>query len=68
MAVAGGMLKTNGISMASVAVGPRPGRTPIRVPTRQPTRAISRFMGWRATANPFRRCSNMGLLLHLSGG
>ena len=40
MAVAGGMLKTSGISMASVAVGPSPGSTPISVPTRQPASAI----------------------------
>jgi hypothetical protein len=35
----GGRWKVIGSSMAMVATGPMPGRTPIRVPTMQPNRA-----------------------------
>jgi hypothetical protein len=34
----GGKVKVMGKSMAMVAVGPRPGRTPIKVPIKTPIR------------------------------
>src|SRR6266545_2577755 len=60
IAAVGDIVKTRGSSIAMVAVGPRPGRTPITVPMRLPTRAMARFRGWSATAKPWSRWSNMG--------
>src|SRR5204863_765246 len=55
----GGRWKVIGSSMAMVATGPMPGRTPISVPTMQPTSAYNRF--WRLSATPkprVRLCSS----------
>src|SRR5215831_14794793 len=51
-AAVGGRWKVMGSSMAMVATGPMPGRTPIRVPTMQPTKAYSRFWSESATFIP----------------
>src|SRR3954471_12883753 len=51
-AAVGGRWKVIGSSMAMVATGPMPGRTPISVPTMQPTRAYSRFWKLSATLSP----------------
>src|SRR5512141_372693 len=59
IAATGDIVKTRGSSIAMVAVGPRPGRTPIAVPMMLPRNAIPRFIGCSATAKPFIRCSNM---------
>src|SRR6266508_3961781 len=59
IAAVGDIVKTKGSSIAMVAVGPRPGRTPITVPMRLQTRAMARFRGWSATAKPWSRWSNM---------
>src|SRR5512138_3823725 len=59
IAAVGDIVKTSGMRMAIVAVGPRPGRTPMSVPTRLPTSATRRLSGCSATANPLIRWSNM---------
>jgi hypothetical protein len=41
-----------GSSIAIVAVGPRPGRTPIAVPTTTPIRQYVRFCRVRAVSKP----------------
>src|SRR5262245_22622332 len=59
----GSRWKVSGSSMAMVAIGPMPGRTPIRVPIRAPTKAKSKFEGVMATPKPVARLwrSSIGL-------
>src|SRR6185503_13057633 len=45
-------LKVIGSSIAMVATGPTPGRTPISVPSRTPINAYSRLIGVIATPKP----------------
>src|SRR6516165_1422234 len=51
----GGSPNVIGSSMAIVATGPTPGKTPISVPTRAPMRQNSRFIGESATEKPCAR-------------
>src|SRR5438309_4783947 len=51
----GSRWKVNGSSIAIVAIGPMPGRTPMRVPIRAPISAKPRFAGVSATPNPIAR-------------
>ena len=46
------MLKVIGRSMAIVAVGPIPGRTPIRVPINTPAKQAKRLVSVNAVLNP----------------
>src|SRR5262245_20339161 len=62
IAPAGFMLKVSGSSIAIVAGGPRPGRTPTTVPRRTPTKHHSRLPGASATANPCSRPLRMSTL------
>src|SRR5262245_50722772 len=48
----GSTLKVSGNSMAMVAIGPMPGRTPIKVPTRHPMKASTRVTGDNPVAKP----------------
>ncbi len=52
IAPVGGRKKVIGSSMATVAVGPSPGRTPIRVPRRTPMKQNIRFSGVAAMPMP----------------
>src|SRR5690242_5475180 len=54
-APAGSMRKVSGRSIAIVAGGPSPGRTPTTVPRNTPTKHHRRFMGSSATPNPVSR-------------
>ena len=47
-AVTGGNTKVTGSSMAMVAVGPRPGKTPIAVPRKTPDEAVKQVGGSRS--------------------
>src|SRR4030042_1100368 len=51
-AATGGMLNVSGSSIAMVASGPMPGKTPIRVPRKQPMKQYRRFCRENATPNP----------------
>src|SRR5712691_6494706 len=51
----GSRWKVSGNSIAMVAIGPMPGRTPIRVPISAPASAKNRFAGVSATPNPTTR-------------
>src|SRR5258705_524917 len=51
----GSRWNVSGSSIAMVAIGPMPGRTPISVPMSAPTSANPRFAGVSATANPVAR-------------
>src|SRR5262245_34992761 len=51
----GSRWKVSGNSMAMVAIGPMPGRTPIKVPISAPASAKNRFAGVSATPNPTAR-------------
>src|SRR4249919_3688440 len=53
----GSRWKVSGSSMAMVAIGPMPGRTPIKVPTIAPMNAKPRLAGVSATPNPMARLS-----------
>jgi hypothetical protein len=54
-AAIGDRLKVIGSSIAMVATGPTPGRTPISVPSSTPIRHISRLNGDSATPKPSAR-------------
>src|SRR5262245_20390963 len=51
----GSRWKVSGSSMAMVAMGPMPGRTPTSVPISAPTKAKSKFIGVMATPKPMAR-------------
>ena len=55
----GSTLKVNGKSMAMVAIGPTPGKTPINVPIKHPAKQSMRFCQERATVKPSSRLENM---------
>src|SRR6266540_3538678 len=57
----GSRWKVSGSSIAMVAIGPIPGRTPIKVPTRQPISANHRLAGVSATENPKRMLLNRSI-------
>jgi hypothetical protein len=59
--VTGSRLKVIGRSIAIVAVGPMPGRTPTSVPSTTPMRQKRRFSGVRAVANPSARFSRRSI-------
>src|SRR4051794_40167769 len=63
-AAVGGRWKVIGSSMAIVATGPMPGRTPISVPTMQPTSAYSKFWKLRATLRPSVRLFSRSISPH----
>src|SRR5215212_5300829 len=58
----GARLKVIGSSMAMVATGPMPGRTPIRVPSITPMRQYSRFIGEMATPKPMTRLWKISIM------
>src|SRR3954470_8266225 len=58
----GSTLNVSGSSMAMVAIGPTPGRTPISVPIRQPMKHSARFLSDSATLNPSARLSNRSIM------
>src|SRR5262249_57493878 len=62
IAPAGFMLKVSGSSIAIVAGGPRPGKTPTTVPRNTPTKHHSRFVGASATENPCTRFERISTL------
>src|SRR5471030_735887 len=57
----GGRWNVIGISIAIVATGPMPGRTPISVPTMQPISAYSRFWKESATEKPSERLCSISI-------
>src|SRR5665213_422748 len=57
----GGRWNVIGSSMAIVATGPMPGRTPISVPTMQPISAYNRFWKESATLKPSVRLCSMSI-------
>src|SRR5438477_4179444 len=61
-------LKVIGSSMAMVATGPMPGRTPIRVPRMQPTKAYKRFCSVSATPKPIHRLAKTSMRAPLAVG
>jgi hypothetical protein len=54
--------KVIGRSMAIVAVGPMPGRTPISVPSSTPMKQKPRFWSVEAVAKPSERLSNRSMV------
>jgi hypothetical protein len=56
-AVTGSKVNVIGRSIAMVAVGPMPGRTPTSVPRKTPTKHQNTFAGVSAVANPSARLS-----------
>src|SRR5882672_1385379 len=62
IAPAGFMLNVSGSSIAIVAGGPSPGRTPTIVPRNTPTKHHRRFAGSNATENPCSRPVRMSTL------
>ena len=50
-----------GSSMAIVATGPRPGKTPISVPRTEPPKAYKRFCSVNATLKPSARLFNRSM-------
>src|SRR5215471_17745510 len=61
----GSRWKVSGSSMAMVAIGPMPGRTPISVPISAPTSAKNRLAGVSATPNPVARLLRSSIALPL---
>src|SRR5262249_6475004 len=59
----GSRWKVSGSSMAMVAIGPMPGRTPISVPISAPASAKNRLAGVSATPNPVTRLSSSSIAL-----
>src|SRR5574340_67428 len=57
----GGRTYVTGSSMAIVAIGPMPGRTPMSVPMKQPINAYIRLTGVRATPKPRERFANRSI-------
>src|SRR5258706_1483185 len=63
IAPVGSSLKVSGSSIAIVAGGPRPGRTPMIVPSTTPITHIVRLLAVSATWNPCRSPSRMSMRL-----
>src|SRR5262249_52817198 len=61
----GSRWKVSGSSMAMVAIGPMPGRTPISVPISAPASAKNRFAGVSATPKPVTRLLSSSIALPL---
>src|SRR5215470_38558 len=59
----GSRWKVSGNSIAMVAIGPMPGRTPIKVPIRAPASAKPRFAGVSATPKPVARLLRSSIVL-----
>src|SRR5216684_796863 len=57
----GSRWKVSGNSIAMVAIGPMPGRTPISVPISAPASAKNRLAGVSATPNPTLRLLNSSI-------
>src|ERR1700751_1694842 len=61
----GSRWKVSGNSMAMVAIGPMPGRTPISVPISAPASAKNRLAGVSATPKPVTRLLSNSMALPL---
>src|SRR5215471_14874288 len=59
----GSRWKVSGSSMAMVAIGPMPGRTPISVPISAPASAKNRLAGVSATPKPVTRLLSNSMAL-----
>ena len=61
----GGKPNVAGSSMAMVATGPRPGKTPTAVPTKTPIRQYIRFVSVSAVSKPRARLLKISMVIPL---